>query len=144
MELGRGRPPATSRPRRSVWPSRRRRSRDSRTRHRARLDLAHRRCRALGGGFGYISRQFGWTVDNLDEVEIVTADGADTKRSQLSTSTTSYWSAVGGKPVSNFALTTAKMLPNHAAVVGIWKASLVITFSTVPEVKSLFNRMRVT
>lgn len=30
----------------------------------------------LGGGFGYLSRRFGWAVDNLEEVEIVTADGA--------------------------------------------------------------------
>jgi FAD/FMN-containing dehydrogenase len=29
----------------------------------------------LGGGIGYLSRRFGWTVDSLLEVEIVNADG---------------------------------------------------------------------
>ncbi len=29
----------------------------------------------LGGGLGYLARRFGWTVDNLEAVEIVTADG---------------------------------------------------------------------
>src|SRR4029079_15194290 len=30
----------------------------------------------LGGGLGYLTRRFGWTVDSLHSVEIVTADGS--------------------------------------------------------------------
>jgi FAD/FMN-containing dehydrogenase len=36
----------------------------------------------LGGGLGYLTRRFGWTVDNLLEVEIVTADGTVRRASQ--------------------------------------------------------------
>ena len=45
--------------------------------------------------------------------------------------------------MSNFALTTAKVLPNRATVAGNWKSSLVMTFSTVPAVRSSFRLIRV-
>jgi hypothetical protein len=53
-----------------------------------------------------------------------------------STTTISYWSAVGGKPVSNFALATASRLPKRAAVAGTWNRSLLMTSSMTPEVRS--------
>lgn len=49
----------------------------------------------LGGGFGYLSRQFGWTVDNLDEVEIVTADG-QIRRAASDEHDDLFWAVRGG------------------------------------------------
>src|SRR5947207_9827870 len=50
--------------------------------------------------------------------------------------TTSKLVAVGGRPVSNFALTTAKRSPSRATVVGTSKSGLVKTCSTIAEVRS--------
>ncbi len=49
----------------------------------------------LGGGFGYLSRQFGWTVDNLEGVEIVTADG-HIRRAAHDEHDDLYWAVRGG------------------------------------------------
>jgi hypothetical protein len=49
----------------------------------------------LGGGFGYLSRQFGWTVVNLDEVEIVTADG-QIRRAAADEHEDLFWALRGG------------------------------------------------
>ncbi|MDF2976472.1 MAG: linked oxidase domain protein [Actinomycetospora sp.] len=48
----------------------------------------------LGGGLGYLSRRFGWTVDNLLEVEIVTADGR-VRRASRDESPDLFWAIRG-------------------------------------------------
>jgi FAD/FMN-containing dehydrogenase len=57
----------------------------------------------LGGGFGYLSRRFGWTVDNLEEVEIVTADG-EARRAAGDEHTDLFWALRGGG--GNFGVVT--------------------------------------
>ncbi len=57
----------------------------------------------LGGGFGYLSRRFGWTVDCLDEVEIVTAD-AEVRRAAPGEHDDLFWALRGGG--GNFGVVT--------------------------------------
>ncbi len=48
----------------------------------------------LGGGLGYLTRRFGWTVDNLLEVEIVTADGV-LRRASAKENADLFWAVRG-------------------------------------------------
>ena len=57
----------------------------------------------LGGGWGYLTRRFGWTVDNLEEIEIVTADGAVRTANRESNSDL-FWAIRGGG--GNFGVVT--------------------------------------
>src|SRR5690606_35751747 len=57
----------------------------------------------LGGGFGYLSRRFGWTVDNLEAVQIVTADGL-VRYANRAENPDLFWAVRGGG--GNFGVVT--------------------------------------
>ena len=80
----------------------------------------------LGGGFGYLSRRFGWTVDDLEEVEIVTADGT-VRRASRTENDDLFWALRGGGGnfgvVTEFVLRLHEVGPQVTAGVIAWPAS---------------------
>lgn len=80
----------------------------------------------VGGGFGYLTRRFGWTVDDLDEVEIVTADGT-TRRASRRENDDLFWAIRGGGGnfgvVTEFVFRLHEVGPRVTAGVIAWPAA---------------------
>lgn len=79
----------------------------------------------VGGGFGYLTRQHGWTCDNLVSMEVVTADGM-LKRASLDENADLFWALRGGS--GNFGIVTSfeyRLFPVGPDILGgaiAWRA----------------------
>ena len=58
----------------------------------------------VGGGFGYLTRQFGWTCDNVISMEVVTAEGRIV-RAAADENEDLFWALCGGS--GNFGIVTS-------------------------------------
>ena len=80
----------------------------------------------LGGGFGYLTRRFGWTVDDLEGVEIVTADGLVRNASRTENEDL-FWALRGGGGnfgvVTRFVFRLHEVGPQVTAGLIAWPAS---------------------
>jgi FAD/FMN-containing dehydrogenase len=90
----------------------------------------------LGGGLGYLTRRFGWAVDNLEEVEIVTADGAIRTANQ-DTNADLFWALRGGG--GNFGVVTRFTFRLHAVGPAVYGGLIAWPFERADEVLQTYR-----
>jgi FAD/FMN-containing dehydrogenase len=79
----------------------------------------------VGGGFGYLTRQYGWTCDTLVSMEVVTADGR-VVRAAADENAELFWALRGGS--GNFGVVTSfeyRLFPVGPEILGgaiAWRA----------------------
>ena len=91
----------------------------------------------LGGGFGWISRKYGLSVDNLLSVDVVTADGtylqaSDTQNADL------FWAVRGGG--GNFAVATSFEFRLHPVGPEVLSGLIVHPFAQARELLEGYRR----
>jgi FAD/FMN-containing dehydrogenase len=90
----------------------------------------------LGGGFGYLTRRFGWTTDNVTGFEMVTADGR-VVRASGSDNPELFWALRGGG--GNFGVVTAIDYRLHPVGPTITGGVIAWSADKTPAVLDLFR-----
>lgn len=92
----------------------------------------------LGGGFGYLTRRYGWTVDDLLEVEIVLADGSVVRASR-ELNEDLFWALRGGG--GNFGVVTEFVFKLHPLGPEVTAGLIAWSAENAEEVTELFRRV---
>lgn len=85
----------------------------------------------LGGGFGWLTRKYGMTIDNLVSVDLVMADGAPVRASDRENPDL-FWAVRGGG--GNFGVVTGFEFKLHPVGPEVYSGLLVFPFSQARQV----------
>jgi FAD/FMN-containing dehydrogenase len=91
----------------------------------------------LGGGFGWLSRKYGMTVDNLLSADVVLADGTQTRASETENPDL-FWGLRGGG--SNFGIVTRFEFQLHPVGPLVLSGLIVYPFHQAESVLTQFAR----
>ncbi len=91
----------------------------------------------LGGGFGYVSRRFGWTSDNVRAMDLVTADGRQVRASEQENADL-FWALRGGG--GNFGVVTGIDYELHPLGPEIYGGPVAWRAESAPEVLEAFRK----
>jgi FAD/FMN-containing dehydrogenase len=92
----------------------------------------------LGGGLGYLTRRFGWTVDNLESAQVVTADGEVLSASREENADL-FWALRGGG--GNFGVVTRFTYRLHEVGPAAYGGLVAWPFERVDEIAEAYRRL---
>lgn len=92
----------------------------------------------LGGGFGYLSKRFGWTSDNVRSMDIVTADGRMVRASEKENADL-FWGLRGGG--GNFGVVTNIEYELHPVGPEIVGGGIAWHAESAPEVLAMLKKI---
>ncbi len=92
----------------------------------------------LGGGFGYLSRRFGWTSDNVVSMDVVTADGRIVHASEKENADL-FWGLRGGG--GNFGVVTNIEYQLHPVGPEIVGGGIAWPLEEAPDVLAMLKKL---